>query len=180
MKVRFVCPGCSAPARADLPGLSWQCPACDHVLPLAPPQVSEGRGTALLLACAVCGNRELYKKKGFPHWLGLSILTGSCLAFLVLSLLYYQWWGWGILLGSAAVDGLLYWCVGDVVVCYRCRAHYSWTGPCGNAPFELIVEERYRQEKVRREQLQSRGQKSEVRGQKSEVSNDQETSPSDL
>src|SRR5947207_2846234 len=26
-------------------------------------------------ACAVCGNGELYKKKDFPQWLGMTILT---------------------------------------------------------------------------------------------------------
>jgi hypothetical protein len=110
-----------------------------------------------LNACLICGNGELYKKKGFPHWLGLSILAAACVSFLVLNGIYQQWWAWAILLGSAVFDGLLYWCVPDVVVCYRCGAHYSGLTPLEeHKPFELEIHERYRQERLRREQLQAR------------------------
>ena len=104
--------------------------------------------------CLVCGNHELYKKKDFPHWLGLSILTFACVGFLVTNALYQQWWTWAILIGSAVFDGLLYLWVGDAVVCYRCNAHYRGVTPLPeHQPFELIIGERYRQERIRREQL---------------------------
>jgi hypothetical protein len=107
-------------------------------------------------ACAVCSNAELYKKKNFPHGLGLAILTAACLGSAIPYWLYHQWWTWVILIGSAAVDGLLYLCVGDVVVCYRCGAHYRRLQPSvEHKPFELGIAERYRQERLRREQLQS-------------------------
>ena len=61
-----------------------------------------------MTACAVCGNPELYRKKDFPHGLGLAILTLACLASTVTYFLYQQWWTWGILIGSALFDGLLY------------------------------------------------------------------------
>jgi hypothetical protein len=102
----------------------------------------------------ICGNFELYKKKAFPHWLGLSLLTVACLAFLVLNGTRQPWWAWAFLLGSALVDGLLYLWVGDVVVCYRCGAHHSCpSAGAGHQPFELIIAERYRQERLRRERL---------------------------
>jgi hypothetical protein len=43
-----------------------------------------------------------------------------------------------------------------VVVCYRCHAHYRGL-PAGAAfpPHDLGVAERYRQEQIRREQLQA-------------------------
>ena len=151
VKVRFACPGCERPARLAVPGPAvWQCPSCDHLLE-APPPPADGP----LPACAVCGNRELYKKKDFPHWLGLTILTAACLAFLVGNLFYHQWLAWAVLIGSAVFDGVLYLCVGDVVVCYRCGAQYrGLPAPSAHQPFELLIAERYRQERLRREQIQ--------------------------
>jgi hypothetical protein len=118
------------------------------------PAVTDAAGKVSLPACAVCGNTELYKKKAFPHWLGLTLLTGACGAFLLLNYLREYRWAWVCLLGSALFDGLLYLCVGDAVVCYRCGAHHSCRS-AGEAhqPFELVVAERYRQERIRREQM---------------------------
>jgi hypothetical protein len=156
LTIRFPCPNCEQPARADVShSVAWQCPHCDHrlELPVGPqPQIEKGKSA--FAACMVCGNTELYKKKAFPHWLGLSILTVACGAFLLLNALRLYAIAWVFLLGSALLDGALYMFVGDAVVCYRCGAHH----PCSVAadthhPFELVVGERYRQEKIRREQL---------------------------
>jgi hypothetical protein len=108
-----------------------------------------------LPACVVCGNHELYKKKDFPHGLGMGILAAACVVSTVFYLLYEKTLTWAVLLGSAAFDGLLYLWVGDVVVCYRCHAHYRGVRPnAEHKPFELTVHERYRQERLRREQLE--------------------------
>jgi hypothetical protein len=156
MKILFPCTICEYPGgRVSMsPGqtgpISWQCPACDHRMEVQPPPAADTAPGV----CLVCGNHELYKKKDFPHWLGLSILTFACVGFLVTNALYHQWWAWAILIGSALVDGLLYLWVGDAVVCYRCNAHYRGVKPLPEQqPFELIVGERYRQERIRREQL---------------------------
>jgi hypothetical protein len=152
VNVTFSCPECDCPARIDLPGpREWQCPQCDHLLPLAS-DAAEGAPSR----CAVCGNHELYKKKDFPHWLGLTILTVACLGSVIPYWLYHQWWTWAILIGSAAFDGLLYLAVGDVIVCYRCQAHYRGCRPNPeHKAYELGIAERYRQERLRREQLQA-------------------------
>ncbi len=157
MNIRFDCPACEQPGCAEVPldlpaeqPVRWQCPDCDHRLELRP-----GTPADSAHRCLVCDNPEVYKKKDFPHWLGLTVLSVSCLAFLVASLVYHQWWAWGILIGSALFDGLLYLCVGDVVVCYRCGAHYRGYRPEATYhPFELGIAERYRQERMRREQLE--------------------------
>jgi hypothetical protein len=131
--------------------MPWQCPACDHRL-----QVETPPADGSLPTCLVCGNQDLFKKKDFPHGLGLVILTGACLVSLVTYGLYEKWLTWAILIGTAAFDGLLYLWVGDVVVCYRCHAHYRGLSPGPNhKPFELTLAERYRQERLRREQLQA-------------------------
>ena len=149
MKIHFLCPECEAPARLRLPAPpSWVCPACDHVIELGP-------AAGDVPACALCGNTELYKKKDFPHWLGLTILTVACLGFLAGHAFYLPWVAWSILLGFAAADAVLYLVVGDAVVCYRCHAHYRGVRPnAEHKPFELTVHERYRQERLRREQLE--------------------------
>jgi hypothetical protein len=150
VNVSLACPECENPGRLDLPGpAEWSCPGCGRSLKL--------HGTdGGLACCAVCGNAELYKKKDFPHWLGLTILAGACAAFLGLNAFYNQWWAWAVLLGSAAFDGLLYLWVGDVVVCYRCGAHHRRVPrEPAHPPFDLGVAERYRQERIRRKQLEA-------------------------
>ncbi len=149
MNVTFACPVCERPSRLELlsSATTWQCPGCDHRLEIGP--------AGDLACCAVCGNAELYKKKDFPHSLGLTILTVACVAFFLLQALYRQWWAWAILIGSALLDGFLYLWVGDAVVCYRCGAVHRGTVPGpAHQPFELIIGERYRQERLRREELQ--------------------------
>jgi hypothetical protein len=103
--------------------------------------------------CAACGNAEMYKKKDFPHGLGLFILTVACLASVFTYGWYEKWLTWAILIGSALFDGLLYLWVGDAIVCYRCLAHYRGLPDSDVKPFELSVNERYRQERIRRERL---------------------------
>ncbi len=152
MNIRFVCPVCECPGRVEVPGpASWQCPRCDHVIVITPPG-DDGK----VHACAVCGNAEIYKKKDFPHWLGLTILSGACLASVVPYYLRYPSITWAILIGSAAFDGVLYLCVGDVSVCYRCGAEFrGFPVNAEHKPFELTVGERYRQERLRREALRA-------------------------
>jgi hypothetical protein len=151
MKIRLFCPLCETPGRVTLPGATqWQCPSCDHLVVLAHPQPDPA-----LPACAVCGNSELYKKKDFPHGLGMAVLVGAFIASTIAYYLYDKMLTWGILLGSAAFDGLLYLWVKDVIVCYRCQAqHRGVTANPEHHPFELTVHERYRQERLRQEQLQ--------------------------
>ncbi len=150
MNIRFDCPVCEQVGQLDVPGRSeWQCPHCDHLLHLPAAATDVG-----LPACLICGSRELYKKKDFPHGLGMAILVLACLASTVTYWLYDKWLTWAILIGSAAFDGLLYLWVKDVIVCYRCHAHFR--GVAANAdhkPFELTIHERHRQERLRREQL---------------------------
>jgi len=140
---------CDLPIKAQLPVSQAACPHCDHLVALQPIPTDES-----LARCVVCENAQLYRKKDFPHGLGLTILTLACLGSAISYYLYPQWLTWTILIGTAVFDGLLYLWVGDVVVCYRCNAHYRGAKQCDVAkPFELGTGERYRQERLRREQL---------------------------
>jgi hypothetical protein len=150
VNLRLFCPVCEASGRVTLPGPEqWSCPACDHIVTLAQP-----RPDPALPACAACGNTELYKKKDFPHGLGMAVLLGAFVASTITYYLYNNVLTWGILIGSAAFDGILYLLVKDVIVCYRCCAEHRGVvaGP-DHRPFELTIHERYRQERLRREQI---------------------------
>jgi hypothetical protein len=142
--VCFSCPSCERPARIGLrAACGWQCPACDY-------EQQVGAADPLLRCCAVCGNHELYRKKDFPHWLGMTILVVACLASVFTYLWYEKFLTWAILIGSAIVDGILYLSVGDAIVCYRCDAHHKgFTPAASHQPFELTIGERYRQERIR-------------------------------
>ena len=85
----------------------------------------------------------------------MSLLAGACVSFFVMAVIFYQYiLAWAVLLGSAAVDGLLYYgVVGDVVLCYRCGCQHRGGRSRDFDPFELATGERYRQERLRREQL---------------------------
>jgi hypothetical protein len=152
VNIRFACPSCDHPARLSLPlPPQWQCSACDHLLSLPDSKAAEA-----LTSCAICGNNELYKKKDFPHWLGMSILIFACVTFLVVNAYRYHEAAWAVLLGSALFDGLLYLWVGDVTVCYRCGAHFrKFPASETQKPYDLGIAERYRQERIRREQLEA-------------------------
>lgn len=148
MNVTFACPACDKPARVglDRPSL-WHCPHCDHHLDFE-------AGKNPLEFCQVCGNRELYKKKDFPHWLGMTILVTACLTSVFTYGYYEKWLTWVILIGSAAIDGIMYLMVGDAIVCYRCNAHYrGFRAEASHPPHEITIAERYRQERIRREQM---------------------------
>ncbi len=150
MDVRFACPLCERPARVPLDNSAgWQSPACDHRLHFDSADPS-------LPACLVCGNGELYKKKDFPHGLGMAILVAACIVSFFTYGWYEKWLTWALLVGTAVFDGLLYLWVGDAIVCYRCHAHYRGFGPTeSHKPFELTIGERFRQERIRREQLKA-------------------------
>lgn len=148
MNVTFPCPACekTAVTPVDQPG-DWQCPSCDHRLRV-------GAAEKALPVCVICGNPELYKRKDFPHWLGMTILIVAVVLSTVTYYAYEKWWSWSFLIGSALIDGGLYLLVGDVIVCYRCQAHYrGFTSSDAHKPFEITIGERYRQEKIRQERL---------------------------
>jgi hypothetical protein len=152
LALRFPCPRCECPGKLVLPGPgAWECPACAHRL-----QVEERDGDGGLPACVLCGCPDLYRKKDFPHGPGLAILSLACLISFVTYGLYEKWLTWAILIGTALFDGLLYLWVGDVVVCYRCGAQYRGLPVRReHGPHDLGTAERYRQERIRREQLRT-------------------------
>jgi hypothetical protein len=151
VRLRLFCPVCETAGDVALPGPgSWPCPTCHHVVPIHDPQ-----GDPALPACAACGNPELYKKKDFPHALGMGIIVGAFVPATIFYCYYQVFWAWVFLLGSFAIDAILYLLVADVVTCYRCNAeHRGVPSLPHHLPHEQTTQEKYRQERLRREEIE--------------------------
>jgi uncharacterized protein (DUF983 family) len=155
MKMRIPCPEChNWNVTTDVSAESWTCNRCGYQITAqsaAPPPDQP------LETCRSCGNHGLYVQKDFPHWLGMGILVAACIASVITYAMHQITMTWVILIGSAAIDGLLYLAMGNVTVCYRCRTHYRGFPPSEKVgPFNLAVGEKYRQERLRREELGGR------------------------
>jgi hypothetical protein len=150
MNVRIFCPRCDTPFSVPLPAPGpRECPACGNLADLAHPDPDPA-----LPECAVCGNPELYKKKDFPHGLGMLILVGGFAVSTVFWWHYQIFLVWSVLIGTLLFDTLLYFLVGDVVACYRCGAEHRGIKPGpSHLPHEQTTEEKYRQQRLRQQEL---------------------------
>ena len=137
------------------PSGSAACRGCAAGLTFRP-ESFEGDG---LRACPLCATDDLYVQKDFPQGLGLAIVI---VGFAVSTVFWYQDRpvpALGILLVSALVDMALFYVVPDVTICYRCLSQLRGGGanPGGRfKAFDLALGERYRQERLRIEELKAR------------------------
>ncbi|GAC1319605.1 MAG: hypothetical protein NVSMB14_16430 [Isosphaeraceae bacterium] len=100
----------------------------------------------------------MYIQKDFPQGVGLAIVVGGFAISTIFWYFYMPIATLGILLATAALDLLLFYLVGDVTICYRCLCQYRGTGSNPNdlySAFDLGIGERYRQERLRIEELRS-------------------------
>ncbi|MBX7102987.1 MAG: zinc ribbon-containing protein [Gemmataceae bacterium] len=153
MRIRFACPECDKTNVGEgTSATEFRCVHCGHEIQL------QGK-SASLDCCSACGNIELYRKKDFPQWLGMGLLALACLLFYLFAIQYRYAIAWSILLGSAAIDGIIYYIVGDVVVCYRCGCEHRGIPSRTFDPHSLATAEKYRQERLRREKLRAESAK---------------------
>lgn len=158
MELTFECPRCHAVGGVEpaLPGAAAACASCGESRTL---RADAFQGDALR-ACPLCATEDLYIQKDFPQGLGLAIVVAG---FVVSTVFWYYDRpvpALGVLLVSALVDMALYYMVPDVTICYRCLSQLRGAGanPRGRVrPFDLAVGERYRQERLRVEELRKRG-----------------------
>ncbi|MCB9852141.1 MAG: hypothetical protein H6819_03525 [Phycisphaerales bacterium] len=94
--------------------------------------------------CACCPGREFFIRKDFPQRLGLVMVV----IFGVIATYFYAYERIGMTfatLGSLVViDAIIFFFVGKVTVCYRCRAEYR--GVAYNPDhegFDLATSEKY-------------------------------------
>jgi hypothetical protein len=99
-----------------------------------------------LSICPACGCRDLFIRKDFPQKLGLAVVILAGVLFLILAARPATFFiGVWVLVVSVLVDGVLFFFVPKITVCYRCRAEFRGR-PLNPAhgPFELAVAEKYR------------------------------------
>ncbi len=112
-----------------------------------------------LVACPLCLTSDLYLQKDFPQRLGLLIVV---IGFAISTVFWYYEMpisSYLVLVVSMLLDLMMYHVVGDVTICYRCLGQVRGTGanPDGRyRPFDLAIGERYRQERIRAVELESR------------------------
>ena len=126
MKIRFDCRDEQCPALIEYRPLgtgdeTLACPRCRREYTL--------RDTATLVRdrrlrkCALCGSEEMFIRKNFPQITGLLIvLVAGLISFLYLrtnTVLAY-----GVLGTAVLADGIIYYLIGVVTVCYRCQTEY--------------------------------------------------------
>jgi hypothetical protein len=158
MEVTFECPSCHAIGHhSDLEmSRAATCLKCASTRELRG-EMMDGGG---LRACPWCATDDLYVQKDFPQGLGLAIVV---VGFIVSTVFWYldrPVPALAVLLISALVDMALYYVVPDVTICYRCLSQYRGHGanPAGRFhAFDLAIGERYRQERLRIEELRDRG-----------------------
>ncbi len=156
MELTFECPKCESVSRVKDIELVSQVPCpCGFERELNKISIQNGK----IKACPWCSTEDLYIQKDFPHSLGMFIIV---FGFLLSTGFYYYYMpvaALAVLLATAALDLLLYYIVPDVTICYRCLCQFRGAGvnPEGRfAPFDLAIGERYRQERLRIEELRAR------------------------
>ncbi len=112
-QIAFRCPSCDAAVAAPLGAGACDaaCPSCAAVT-----HMKEGAldASARLVRCAVCGMEDFWLKKNFRSEYGCLILVVAA-AFMNAT---YQL----SLPAAVLLDFVLYQFLGDVAVCYRCKA----------------------------------------------------------
>jgi hypothetical protein len=150
MHIIFQCPVCAKQSLSEpeTPNASIRCD-CGWTRDEGMGDFSDGT----LTRCRICGCEDLWRQKDFPPALGLFfvgmgiILSSTAWAFHLPAVAL------GILMGFALLDLLLYTFMGDMLVCYRCRARHRRTAMDEAHPkFDLEIAERYRQQDLRRQQ----------------------------
>jgi hypothetical protein len=162
IELTFACPECGAVGH--VPSVETaevaQCRQCGESRPLR----AEAIAHEDLQACPLCLTSDLYIQKDFPQGLGLFIVT---VGFAISTVFWYYEMpipAYLVLVASGLLDLLMYHLVGEVTICYRCLCQLR--GPAANPlgrfrPFDLTIGERYRQERIRADQLRQRGARAE-------------------
>ena len=146
MKIRFACRDEQCPALIEYRPLgtgdeTFACPRCsrDYTLHDTATLVRD----RTLQKCALCGGEEMFIRKNFPQITGLLIVLVAGL----ISVLYLRTntaLAYGVLAAAMLADAIIYYLVGVVTVCYRCRTEY-W-GAARNQDhdwFDLATSEKY-------------------------------------
>jgi hypothetical protein len=157
MELTFECPNCHTVGGVAnvAAGAEAVCRQCGHTRTIRTDAMADGG----LQACPLCATEDLYVQKDFPQGLGLAIVVAGFVVSTVFWFYDRPVPALGVLLVSALVDMVLFYLVPDVTICYRCLSQFRGDGANPGRrfhPFDLAVGERYRQERMRIEELKRR------------------------
>ncbi len=148
VNVTFACPACEHAQRLDVSAATkaLPCPNCGQEIQISPGSLEGER----LRRCLVCQSPDLFVRKDFPQRVGVGLVVVALLASMIAWLQYRIYLAFGILAATALVDVLLYFSMGEALVCYRCSAAYRFVEDKEeHRPFDLSTHEKYRQEAAR-------------------------------
>ena len=110
-------------------------------------QTSPTTDSLPLWTCPQCGCRDLFVRKRFPQKVGLVLVIGAAVAFLILAARRETFYlGVAVLIGVVILDVILYPLFGQTTECYRCRQNFP-RAPINpeHQGFDLATAEKYRQ-----------------------------------
>ncbi len=148
MNVTFACPECDQTSRLDIEPATRQvvCASCQHAIPASLP----ADPAQPLSRCLICGCNELFIRKNFSQRLGLTIVVAAMVLSSIAWGLHWRYTTYGILFAAALIDVILYFSVGNLLQCYRCRAEYRGLPELDQGePFNLETHEKFRQQAAR-------------------------------
>ena len=162
MELTFSCKNCGAVGYVSPleEALEAACRQCGTARPIDPDASAQGE----LQFCPVCMTTDLYIQKDFPQGLGLFIVV---VGFAISTVFWYYEmpiWAYLVLVVSIALDFLMYYKVPDVTICYRCLSQFRGEGSNAGGrykPFDLATGERYRQERIRAQEIRERGEQAD-------------------
>jgi hypothetical protein len=158
MELTFSCPACGTVGQVSRLEAADRavCRRCGTERPLYADAIDQTR----LVACPCCDTADLYAQKDFPQALGLIFVI---VQFAISTVFWYYRMPvatFAVLFASALLDWALYPRVPDVTICYRCACQVRGEGSNPERryqPFDLAIGERYRQERIRAQQLREKG-----------------------
>ncbi len=150
MNVTYACPSCQQANRREFDAATTElgCAHCGQAIEV-PSSALESGGVR---RCLVCPSTDLYFRKDFPQRLGVGLVAAGIVGSSIAWGMGYLVWTFGILFATAAVDVMLYFLVGNALMCYRCQAQYRGVETVEtHGAFNLETHERYRQMAARME-----------------------------
>lgn len=129
--VHYLCQQCGWRLESSPEESTQGCFHCDQSTSvIAPPDGAE------IETCAACGHDEIYVQKDFNRTTGIALVVIGAI---------FVPWTWGLsLLAVTILDFVVYYLVGDVIVCYACRAvHRGYPRHERLRPFDLAVHDRH-------------------------------------
>ncbi len=113
MNVTYACCQCHRTNRQSLDDQSTRltCNSCGHEQGIPEKAIQHGH----LSRCVVCPSDELFLRKDFSQRLGLTIIALGFICSSVAWYYYAQYVAFGILMGTALIDVVLYLVVGNLL-----------------------------------------------------------------